>query len=136
MPMSDSNALSIFVFGTLMDPKIRFRVLGRTIPSAWVRPAWVMGFVRQPVLGRSYPMLVPRPRGRVRGQVIRNLSPRDLARLDAYEGEEYVRSPIWVWLASRRKIWARTYLTHHWVKASGKNWRPAYGVLRSRSFCQ
>ena len=126
----------LFVFGTLMDAKTRFRVLGRTLPRSWIRPVRVDGYVRVQVAGRPYPMLAAKAGGRVMGLAIRNLSPRDFARLDEYEGEEYIRAPVGVRLSSGRMARAETYLCPSWVAPSGKKWPPAYGVLRSRSFCQ
>ena len=117
-------SLPLFVFGTLLDAKVRYRVLGRTIPHRHLRDAVVKVRERCTVAGRDYPMLCRAPRGRVWGKVIRHLTEQDWTLLDHYEGSEYVRSPIAVWTKSGKRLDAVTYLCPPHVKASRHPWTP------------
>ena len=126
----------LFFFGTLLDAKIRYGVLGRTLPPKWLRPATLAGYTRLYVQGRPYPMLKTHPTGRVPGLLVGNMSDRDRRLLDLYEGEEYVLSPIVVRLNGGRRMSALAYLCRPGIRASSKPWTPHQGVLRSRSFCQ
>lgn len=126
----------LFVYGTLLDAKIRYRVLGRTIPAVSISPAVLDGYCRVFVAGRSYPMLLRQVNGRVPGLLLRNLSRKDCALLDAYEGDEYILSPVVVHCRGRRRVRAGTYLCHSQVKPFHRHWISRQGLLRSRIFCQ
>jgi gamma-glutamylcyclotransferase (GGCT)/AIG2-like uncharacterized protein YtfP len=83
----------LFVYGSLLDPAIRSRVLGRqhlTMCSATLR-----GWARQMVPDFDYPFLVPAsPEAVVKGALMLELRVADYARLDDYEDTEsglYVR---------------------------------------------
>ena len=115
--------LPLFVFGTLLDANVRYRVLGRTIPRHHLRSVLVKGYVRRKVAGRDYPMLYPSPAGRVWGMVIRHLTAKDWALLDLYEGSEYRRLPIVVWSKAGKRMDAAAYLCPPHIKASSYCWK-------------
>jgi gamma-glutamylcyclotransferase (GGCT)/AIG2-like uncharacterized protein YtfP len=83
----------LFVYGTLRDPAVRAFVLGRALPAGAVSPARARGFRAVTLPGRSYPALVAGP-GDAEGDLLCGLSAADLARLDRFEGDEYVRRPL------------------------------------------
>ena len=55
-------------------------------------PGRARGFSRFAVAGESYPAVVRSARGEVIGRVYLDVAPEDLARLDAFEGDEYRRA--------------------------------------------
>lgn len=97
-----------------MWAEIMARVCGRP-PSACVgSAAWLPGHVRHPVRDQDYPGLrstasPPHPQGLaspiaapgVAGILYRNLSDEEFERLDAFEGAEYERVAVTVWLPAR-----------------------------------
>jgi len=110
----------LFVFGTLLDPAIRAAVMGKASPG---RPAVLHGFERRRVVGAEYPALRRRIGGRVRGLLLPAPDAPTLARLDAHEGEEYVRRAIWV-EAGRRLRRADCYLAAPAARLSRQPWAP------------
>ncbi len=84
--MTDMTAsLPLFVYGTLMDPSVRARVLGAR-PHMTVRPARLAGFRRVVVPGFQYPVIATgAPSDRVDGQLLGGLTSEDYAILDEYE---------------------------------------------------
>lgn len=85
-----------FFYGTLVDLDLLARVSGETIAARQVEAAWVRGYRRTGVIGRSYPILRRRSGGLVEGILVRGLSASVRARLDEYEGVNYrrVRSAV------------------------------------------
>lgn len=79
-----------FFYGTLCDPDIQMVVLGYRPRPHQLRPACLSGFRRKQAEGRSYPVLIRSPGGRVDGLLFRPARPTDAARLASYEGPEYV----------------------------------------------
>jgi Gamma-glutamyl cyclotransferase, AIG2-like len=59
-------------------------------------PSWttgtMTGYVRQPLCNRCYPGVVRRDRNTVRGRVLRDILPQELANLDIFEGDEMNKS--------------------------------------------
>jgi hypothetical protein len=78
-----------FFYGTLCDSDVRRLILGYRPSPRQLRPARLPGFRRKRARGRSYPVLVRAPGGRVDGLLFRP-RPGDAARLAAYEGPEYL----------------------------------------------
>ena len=105
---------SCFTYGSLMWADIMSRVCGRP-PSAWdASAAWLPGHLRHPVRDQDYPGLrsIEEPshtpglpsslagRG-VAGILYRDLRDEEFQRLDAFEGAEYERVAVTVWLPAR-----------------------------------
>lgn len=82
--------MQYFFYGTLCDPDIRELVLGYRPGPRQLRPAVLTGFRRKQVRGRSYPVLVPSPGGKVSGALFMPARTADALRLAAYEGPEYL----------------------------------------------
>lgn len=85
-------ALPLFVYGTLRDPDLVAAVLGRRLHTVY--PARAPGWKAVPYPGRIYPALVRAPGAAAEGLLVTGLSPFERDLLDAYEGEEYRRTPI------------------------------------------
>ncbi|MCJ1473558.1 hypothetical protein MMC13_002209 [Lambiella insularis] len=88
-----------------MAPQILHRVIhGTTTPSALqssfltIKPAILHGYRRHKVSACDYPAIIPShagdPSHTVRGAFVTGLTAADIFRLDAFEGEEYVRRKV------------------------------------------
>lgn len=82
--------MRFFFYGTLCDGDVLRLVLGYRPSSRQCRSATLSGYRRRQAAGRSYPILLPTPAGQVRGLLFTARSSRDLRRLVAYEGPEYI----------------------------------------------
>lgn len=96
-----------FTYGSLMVPEIMAAVCGL---RAQAIAAKLAGYSRHPVRGEEYPGMVPNAKATVEGVLYLDLPPDALARLDAFEGEQYVRSTVIVLDADQRPIEAETYV--------------------------
>lgn len=81
----------LFVYGTLMVPEVLTALLGR-VPQ--IKAATLEGYRRFSVPGERYPAIVSAARSRVRGRLLVGLTASELAQLDAYEGDAYVRTEV------------------------------------------
>ena len=92
---------SLFCYGTLLDPQVQRRVIGRTVES---RPDALPGYRKDMLLlgCASYYIAVPDPRGEIQGGVI-EVTRDELVRIDRYEGDEYER--VKVTLVSGKEAW-------------------------------
>lgn len=79
----------LFTYGTLRDPRVQRRVIGRVATS---HPATLSGWRRVRVMIErvTYPAIIPSRGSSVRGTVV-ELTARELARFDAYETSRYRR---------------------------------------------
>ncbi|MFN4277513.1 MAG: gamma-glutamylcyclotransferase family protein [Ferrovibrio sp.] len=93
---STRQAMDYFFYGTLCDPDVHRLILGYRPGPRQIRPASLAGFRRKMARGRSYPLLIPAPAGRVQGLLFTPRERGDADRLAAYEGPEYVtrRLPV------------------------------------------
>jgi gamma-glutamylcyclotransferase (GGCT)/AIG2-like uncharacterized protein YtfP len=111
----------LFVYGTLQDPDVLGAVLGRPVDISRLRQATAPGYRAVFYPGRVYPALVGAPDAAAAGLLIEDLSPLDLAVLDAFEGEEYRRDAIAVSLAGQQHQ-AGTYLPTMPIAATSPGW--------------
>lgn len=79
-----------FFYGTLCDADVQRLILGYRPGPRQLSPASLPGFRRKRARGRSYPVLLRDPGGRVDGLLFTPARPGDASRLAAYEGPEYV----------------------------------------------
>ena len=103
----------LFVYGSLMDPAERQRLLGRPIEAI---PARLDGYVH----GRKRYYFVAKQADAVtEGAILERLSARDLAILDDYEEvpKLYTRERIEVVATDGRKIECWIYLPTGWERA-------------------
>jgi gamma-glutamylcyclotransferase (GGCT)/AIG2-like uncharacterized protein YtfP len=101
----------LFVYGSLIDPAERQRLLGRPIAAI---PARLSGYVR----GRKrYYFVAKRVDGVTNGAILEGLSAHDLAILDDYEEVPtlYTRERIEVVATDARKIECWIYLPTGWA---------------------
>jgi len=115
----------LFVFGTLLDSRVRARVLGRPERPRETAPALLSGCERVWARGRRYPVLIRDPDGAVDGILLTRLSARDRARLGAYEGAEYRLARVRVEALGERakRVWARAFMART-LGATRRPWMP------------
>jgi hypothetical protein len=99
----------LFVYGTLQDPDVLGAVLGRPVDLSRLEPATAPGYRAVFYPGRVYPALIRAPDTAARGLVAADLSPLDLAVLDAFEGDEYRREAIMIRIGGEQLL-LDTYL--------------------------
>lgn len=111
--MRDSSTASLFVYGTLIEPDERARLLRREIAAV---PALLHGFER----GRSRHFYVIRKTdAKVEGAILRGLEPQDFAILDKYEDVPrlYTRETIEVTDNRPRALRCWIYLPTGWERS-------------------
>jgi gamma-glutamylcyclotransferase (GGCT)/AIG2-like uncharacterized protein YtfP len=123
----------IFIYGTLLDPRIFARFAGRA-PLRRALPARLAGWRRVGLRGTPYPTLARGP-GEVAGLLLPRLAPAAFARLSAYEGACYALAPVRV-ATPRGARRARAWIAADW-RATSRNWDPAgcifpFSCLRAR----
>jgi gamma-glutamylcyclotransferase (GGCT)/AIG2-like uncharacterized protein YtfP len=104
----------LFVYGSLMNPANRLRILGHPIVAS---PARLSGYAR----GRKRYYFVAKQAGTVTdGAILEGLSARDLEILDEYEEVPtlYTRERIEALAADGRKVECWIYLPTSWAFAS------------------
>lgn len=108
----DNDDQLLFVYGSLMNPAERLRLLGRPIEAS---PAHLPGFAR----GRKrHYFVVKQAEAVTDGAILEGLNASDLAILDEYEEVPtlYTRERIEVLAADARKIECWIYLPTNWAK--------------------
>jgi hypothetical protein len=108
----DKDDEMLFVYGALMDPAERMRLLGHPTDAS---PAHLQGYTRGK---KRYYFVAKQADAMTDGAILEGLSTRDLAILDAYEEVPtlYTRERIEVLSADRRKINCWIYLPTNWAK--------------------
>ena len=96
------NLETLFVYGTLHDPKVQLLLIGRRLNST---PDVLLKYRRDTELFPPYPVAVVDADGYINGWVLR-VNSEELERLDEYEGENYIR--VGVSLASGLQAWVYT----------------------------
>lgn len=126
------SGAAFFFYGTLINADVRAMVLGREADPGTVLPARLPGF--RPVYrrGASYPVLVEAPHGEACGIVVAGLSPADVRRLVAYEGEDYRIRGLPVVLEGRGPCPALVFLPRAPTIATDRPWSFAEWRRRHR----
>ena len=103
----------LFVYGSLMDPAERVRLLARVVEAV---PARLPGYQRGQ---KRYYFVVKRADAVTAGAILEGLGPRDFAILDAYEDVPtlYTRDRIEVLTADGHRIECWIYLPTEWAHA-------------------
>jgi gamma-glutamylcyclotransferase (GGCT)/AIG2-like uncharacterized protein YtfP len=109
--MHDDNEL-LFVYGSLMNPAERLRLLGRPIDAS---PAHLRNYTRGK---RRYYFVAKQSEASTDGAILEGLTARDFAILDQYEEVPtlYTRERIEVVAADARKIECWVYLPTGWER--------------------
>jgi len=115
----------LFVFGTLLDPITRARVLGHPLRPSETVPALIEGCERVQTRGRHYPVLIREPGGVVDGLLLTKLSARERARLKVYEGPEYqlVRMRVRALRKGEPLVWTNVFMARG-LGATKRPWFP------------
>ena len=112
--------MRFFFYGTLLDPDVRDAVLGR--PIGVCRPAHLDGWRCVFVDGDTYPVIVPRPGGRVEGVLTPPLDLSAVRLLRTYEGTGYVEKRLPVIEAEGPAIQALAFVPRLRDSASDRPW--------------
>jgi gamma-glutamylcyclotransferase (GGCT)/AIG2-like uncharacterized protein YtfP len=120
----------LFVYGTLCDPDIRAAVLGRRDVEAV--PAALAGHRTVFYPERSYPALVRADRRSAQGLLLTGLTVADMARLDAFEADEYRRQAVGV-ETGHGPIAAETYMPVVEIGAMAADWTLEDWTLRHKA---
>ena len=112
---------AVFLYGTLLDPRIFARFAGRGALRRGV-PARLPGHRRVRLRGTPYPTLLASPGDAVAGLLLPRLGAGAFARLAAYEGASYALRPVRV-LTPRGPRRARAWMAPPW-RAEPMPWTP------------
>lgn len=112
--------MRFFFYGTLLDEDVRRLVLGERAPAG-VEPAILAGWQRLILEGVAYPVIVPVADQAVDGAVARGLDAAASARLERYEGPDYVRAAAEVRLsASGRSLAVNVFVPRPGFRVIGR----------------
>lgn len=103
---------ALFVYGSLLDPVLRKRLLGRPVDAT---PARLDGYDRRQ---QRYLFIVKCEGAETEGALLRDLSDRDLEILDAYEEVPalYTRERVQVSCGQGMLLECWTYLATEWAR--------------------
>jgi hypothetical protein len=104
--------LLLFLYGSLLDPKVLARQSGEPRLARRLRPACLAGYARRPLRGTPYPTLVRQPGAVTAGALLR-IGPAAFRRLAAYEGAEYRLAPVRP-VTPRGPVRARAWIAPRW----------------------
>ena len=112
----------LFAYGTLQVPELFAALCGQ--PDRTAQPAVLRGFERRRVIRAVYPAVVEAPGRHTPGCVWEGIDARALARLDAFEGELYVRRTAAIELDSGGRVEAWVYVLgdHARARLSDEPW--------------
>ena len=88
-----NSAISLGLYGTLLDAEVRALVLGDAWRNAG-QPALLRGWERRYVAGQVYPGIRPAPGAEIDVLVLSDLTAEALAAADWFEGDEYERRSL------------------------------------------
>lgn len=112
----------LFLYGTLLDPRVLAAQSGEARLARRTVPACLPGHRRVFLRGTPYPTLLPDAAAAVEGVLVR-AGPRALRHLAAYERPPYRLVPIRV-LTPRGPCRARAWLTPRWRADPARPWEP------------
>ena len=124
IPPAAAGSVPVFLYGTLTDPDVLARVLGRPLRPGELEPARLDGFRRRRAAAASYPVLVPAPDATVDGLLLHPASDRDVRRLNHFESGEYHAElrPVRTRDGVTRPAWL--YAARADLPVSAEAWRP------------
>jgi gamma-glutamylcyclotransferase (GGCT)/AIG2-like uncharacterized protein YtfP len=98
---------NVFTYGSLMFPAVWEHVVRAPCRSC---KATLNEYARYAVAGETYPGMIAQADTLVEGVLYLDVDSSDVARLDAFEGNEYRRIAVQVSLANGTHMDAQTYL--------------------------
>ena len=116
--MTQASHYVAFVYGTLMFPAVLNRLLGRVPATA---AAVLPGYARRAVSGQHYPAIVNAPTSQVHGLLLHDITPTELALLDEYEGDQYLRTPVTVATPSGTRVRAECFVWRNELRSNLSN---------------
>jgi gamma-glutamylcyclotransferase (GGCT)/AIG2-like uncharacterized protein YtfP len=119
------TARPLFLYGTLLDPRVLAARAGQGGLARRLAPARLPGWRRVALRGTPYPTLVRDPGAATEGAVLRGaLAPAAMARLAAYEGPSYRLVPVRAETAAGDR-WARAWVAEAWrADPARRGWAP------------
>ncbi|HJQ60211.1 MAG TPA: gamma-glutamylcyclotransferase family protein [Vineibacter sp.] len=81
--------MRFFFYGSLMDPDVLSRVIGRRVVASVMVPASLLGWRRTSIAEGSYPIVLRDKASRVDGVVVDGISATEADLLTTYEGPRY-----------------------------------------------
>jgi len=111
----------LFCYGTLCVPDIMRRVSGNLPASV---TSTLLNYACYGLAGLVYPGILPEKGALVSGVLYQGLSRAQLAKLDAYEGEQYRRVRVWVMTGQDQRARAWTYVLQprYYHRMTGRAW--------------
>ncbi len=120
MTERDPGHRHIFTYGSLMFERVWRRVVHGTYAS---EAGEIRGFRRLSVKDQDYPAIIADRRSRrLEGVLYRDVAPEDVARLDQFETDTYVRLIVPVFLASGEFVLADAYVATPAVELTADEW--------------
>jgi gamma-glutamylcyclotransferase (GGCT)/AIG2-like uncharacterized protein YtfP len=114
-------AANIFTYGSLMFPQVWGLVVGGQYRSG---QATVANFARYAIDGETYPGMIAQAGSSVQGVLYFDVEDRDVAALDRFEGDDYLRISVPVQLVGGAGATAETYLYQPAHRLNKLPWRP------------
>ena len=113
--------MNIFTYGTLMIPSVMHAVAARKFRFI---NAVLKGYARFTVKGESYPGIIQAKDAVTEGIIYFDVDEWSLERLDAFEGDLYQRTPVWVKTEKEQILKAETYVikSEYQGYLSSKEW--------------
>src|SRR5215204_2946845 len=123
----------IFLYGTLLDPRVLAARAGQGGLARRLAPARLPGWRRVALRGTPYPTLLRDPGAATEGALLRGrVAPPALARLAAYEGPSYRLVPVRVETAAGG-CRARAWVAVAWRADAARGWAPPDGARGGRA---
>ncbi len=120
MTERDPAPRHIFTYGSLMFERVWRRVVHGTYAS---EVGEIRGFRRLSVKDQDYPAIIADRRGgRLEGVLYWDVAPEDVARLDQFETDDYVRLIVPVFLASGEFVLADAYVATPAIQLTADEW--------------
>ena len=113
--------MRLFCYGTLQFPRLMARVSGL---RRHAHPAILDDYACYALTGAVYPGIRPEPGARTSGVIYEDIDANGLARLDRFEGNEYVRERVQVQTADaqRQQAWVYVIRPQLYASLSSRTW--------------
>jgi len=97
---------NLFVYGTLQLPSVVLKLTGKSFETD---EAILAGFKSCCVRNCDYPAIIPNPKAKTTGLLLKNVDDISLQAIDYFEGDEYTKQKVTVIVAGK-DISAFTYV--------------------------